>query len=359
MRKGESAIPPEVTNGTMKVTWNGSYTNITGDTTVTASWEKTAMDTADLASYVQSCTVTISATRLNGKAVTGSGFFIDSNGTIVTNFHVINLAESISVQLAGGGIYPVQYIVDFDNTRDVAVLKIDVTGQQYLDLADTDIRTGEQVYAVGSALGTLTGTFTGGNVSSTSRTYGAAECIQMDAAISSGNSGGPLVNVYGEVVGINTASYTSGENLNLAIKISTLKTLSMDRNWSMTDFVEWYEQEANRSWSPVDENGDYKYSLVNNYQRVTGAACLYSYNDDGDILEGYYDMCTFYVYNYNAAQYDQYTAYLKSVGYEYIGSETFPDSGISYYYYNEMDNIKVDLFVLNDFSQIWIFPTYE
>ncbi len=327
---------------------------------------KKPMDTADLAEYVQERTVTVNVEKLTGSKGTGSGFFIDSEGTIVTNFHVIDLAQAISVEMDNGASYPVTEIVDFSNLYDLAILKIDVTDHPYLELAEKDARTGEQVYAVGSALGTLTGTFTGGMVSSTKRTYGEIDCIQMDAAISPGNSGGPLVNVYGEVVGINTASYTRGENLNLAIKVSELDRLAKDKNWSVKEFKEWYEQESSRSWSPTYKKSDgstgYLYSLVNNYQTVTGAKCLQSCDngEEGKKVDGYRDMFDYYVYAYSTAEYDKYVEYLKSIGFEYEDSETKDNwTGTSYYYYNEKDEIMIDLYVLKDFSQIWIWPTSE
>ena len=327
---------------------------------------KKPMDTADLAEYVQERTVTVNVEKLTGSKGTGSGFFIDSEGTIVTNFHVIDLAQAISVEMDNGASYPVTEIVDFSNLYDLAILKIDVKDHPYLELAEKDARTGEQVYAVGSALGTLTGSFTGGMVSSTKRTYGEIDCIQMDAAISPGNSGGPLVNVYGEVVGINTASYTSGENLNLAIKVSELDRLAKDKNWSVKEFKEWYEQESSRSWSPTYKKSDgstgYLYSLVNNYQTVTGAKCLQSCDngEEGKKVDGYRDMFDYYIYEYNTSEYDKYVEYLKSIGFEYEDSETKDNwTGTSYYYYNEKDEIMIDLYVLKDFSQIWIWPTSE
>ena len=327
---------------------------------------KQPMDTADLAEYVQERTVTVNVEKLTGSKSVGSGFFIDSEGTIVTNFHVIDLAQAISVEMDNGASYPVTEIVDFSNLYDLAILKIDVTDHPYLELAEKDARTGEQVYAVGSALGTLTGTFTGGMVSSTKRTYGEIDCIQMDAAISPGNSGGPLVNVYGEVVGINTASYTRGENLNLAIKVSELDRLAKDKNWSVKEFKEWYEQESSRSWSPTYKKSDgstgYLYSLVNNYQTVTGAKCLQSCDngEEGKKVDGYRDMFDYYVYAYSTTEYDKYVEYLKSIGFEYEDSETKDNwTGTSYYYYNEKDEIMIDLYVLKDFSQIWIWPTSE
>lgn len=327
---------------------------------------KKPMDTADLAEYVQERTVTVNVEKLTGSKSSGSGFFIDSEGTIVTNFHVIDLAQAISVEMDNGASYPVTEIVDFSNLYDLAILKIDVKDHPYLELAEKDARTGEQVYAVGSALGTLTGSFTGGMVSSTKRTYGEIDCIQMDAAISPGNSGGPLVNVYGEVVGINTASYTSGENLNLAIKVSELDRLAKDKNWSVKEFKEWYEQESSRSWSPTYKKNDgstgYLYSLVNNYQTVTGAKCLQSCDngEEGKKVDGYRDMFDYYIYEYNTSEYDKYVEYLKSIGFEYEDSETKDNwTGTSYYYYNEKDEIMIDLYVLKDFSQIWIWPTSE
>ena len=327
---------------------------------------KKPMDTADLAEYVQERTVTVNVEKLTGSKSSGSGFFIDSEGTIVTNFHVIDLAQAITVEMDNGASYPVTEIVDFSNLYDLAILKIDVKDHPYLELAEKDARTGEQVYAVGSALGTLTGSFTGGMVSSTKRTYGEIDCIQMDAAISPGNSGGPLVNVYGEVVGINTASYTSGENLNLAIKVSELDRLAKDKNWSVKEFKEWYEQESSRSWSPTYKKSDgstgYLYSLVNNYQTVTGAKCLQSCDngEEGKKVDGYRDMYDYYIYEYSTSEYDKYVEYLKSIGFEYEDSETKDNwTGTSYYYYNEKDEIMIDLYVLKDFSQIWIWPTSE
>lgn len=359
VKEGESAVPPQASNGRKELSWSGSYENITADTVISAQWTKVAMDTSDLAEYVQDRTVTVNVSTLNGGDGTGSGFFIDDQGTIVTNFHVIDLAAEITVEAGSGASYPVTEIVDFSNVYDIAVLRIDMANSPYLEICDTPVRTGEHVYAVGSALGELTGTFTAGIVSSVKRTYGKIDCIQMDAAISPGNSGGPLVNAYGEVVGINTASYIRGENLNLAIKPETLNILTRDKNWSVKTFKEWYEQEASRSWSPVDTDGVAYYSLVNNYQQVTGATCNASYNEYTDEeFSGYRDMCTVYSYSYTTSQYDQYVEYLKSVGFEYQNSEPF-DRGTSYYYYNEKDEILLDLFVLNDFSEILIWPKRE
>ncbi len=356
VEEGAAATAPEARNGRLALSWDKDFSSITADTTVTAQWSKVAMDSVDLAGYVQERTVTVNVTTVNDYEATGSGFFIDDQGTLVTNFHVIEGAATISVQVSGGGSYDVKTIVDFNPVYDLAILQLDMTGNPYLDICADSVKTGEQVYAVGSALGTLTGSFTAGTVSSISRSVGQIDCIQMDAAISHGNSGGPLVNVYGEVVGINSFSFTEGENLNLAIKISMLDKLARDKNMTINDLKEWYTTETSRSYSPYSETNDsYYYSLVNTYQLVTGAKCLYSVNADKTYVEGYHDCYWYYIYDYTVSEYDAYVAYLKSCGFTYQDDELF-DLGTSYYYYNEKDGIEVDLFVTNDNEnlEIWV-----
>ncbi len=354
VEEGSPALAPEATNGRLELSWDKDFANIAGDTTVTAQWNKVAMSTTDLAAYVQERTVTVNVETITNNSAAGSGFFIDDQGTIVTNYHVIDGATSISVEVSDGASYPVQKIIGFSQINDLAILKIDVTGNSYLEASTEDAKTGEQVYAVGSALGTLTGSFTAGTISSTSRTVGTIDCIQMDAAISSGNSGGPLVDIYGDVVGINTYSYVDGENLNLAIKISTLDALPRDKNYTVNDYKEWYITESSRSYSPYD-GAYYYYSTVNTYQVVTGAECLYSIDSDGNYSEGYYDCCECYMYDYTVSEYDTYVAYLKSIGFVFQDSELF-DSGTSYYYINEKDGILVDLFITLDNASlcIWV-----
>lgn len=356
VEEGSAAMAPVAENGRLALSWDQSFDAVTGDMTVTAQWEKVPMNTTDLAEYVQERTVTVNVETITGSSSAGSGFFIDDQGTIITNFHVVEMAADISVEVSDGGKYDVATVVDYSNVYDLAVLKIDVTGNPYLEFSDEEVRTGEQVYAVGSALGTLTGSFTSGTVSSVKRSVGLIDCIQMDAAISHGNSGGPLVNAYGDVVGINTFSYSDGESLNLAIKPSMLEKLSMDKNKSVNEFKEWYITESSRSYSPWDYE-DFYYSLLHTYQLVTGAQCLYSVEEDSR-YEGYYDMCEYYIYNYVVSEYDAYVDYLKANGFEYMDTETF-SGGTSYYYYNEKDYTMVDLFITSDNTQLWIWVTLE
>ena len=354
VKEGESATAPVAQLEGSQLSWDQDFSNVTQDMTVTAQWTRLEMNSTDLAAYVQERTVTVNVETVNGYQSAGSGFFIDDQGTIVTNYHVIDQGASMSVQAEDGGSYDVKQVIDFNPVYDLAILKIDITDNPYLSFSAEEVHTGEKVYAVGSALGTLTGSFTEGTVSSTSRTVGMIDCIQMDAAISEGNSGGPLVNSYGDVVGINTFSYADGENLNLAIKPAMLDHLSRDKNYSVNDFREWYITESSRSFSPYDGDNFY-YSLVNTYQTVTGSPCLFSYDEYGDIGEGYYDCCVCYVYNYSSSEYDEYVSYLKERGFVFEDSETFND-GVSYYYVNEKDGILMDLFITSDNLNLMIWP---
>ncbi|MBR3973175.1 MAG: trypsin-like peptidase domain-containing protein [Oscillospiraceae bacterium] len=145
----------------------------------------------------------------------GSGFVLTEDGYVVTNHHVVEGASSISVTMSDGTVHPAQ-LVGSDSTNDVAVLKMDATGLQAVALgSSTDLIVGDQVVAIGNPLGELTSTMTVGYVSAKDRDVTTdnktINMIQTDAAINSGNSGGPMFNMNGEVIGITTAKY-SGES---------------------------------------------------------------------------------------------------------------------------------------------------
>ena len=143
---------------------------------------------------------------------TGSGFILTEDGYVITNCHVIDGASAVSVTTNDGTEYPAQ-IIGSDATNDVAVLKVEATGLQAVTLGSSDsLITGDMVVAIGNPLGTLSATQTVGYVSGKDRdvtTDGSIiSMIQTDAAINSGNSGGPLFNMRGEVVGITSAKYS-------------------------------------------------------------------------------------------------------------------------------------------------------
>ncbi len=140
----------------------------------------------------------------------GSGVFVSSDGYIVTNNHVVNNSENIEVTLYDKRTYPAK-VVATDPSTDIALLKIDADNLPYLSFGNSDdLRLGEWVLAVGNPFN-LTSTVTAGIVSARARNIGMSSpfsmesFIQTDAAVNPGNSGGALVNVRGELVGINTA----------------------------------------------------------------------------------------------------------------------------------------------------------
>ncbi len=145
---------------------------------------------------------------------TGSGFVISRDGYVLTNYHVVEGASTVSIAMHNGESYTAQ-IVGYDETNDVALLKADGSELPVVTLGSSSaLNVGDQVVAIGNPLGELTSTMTVGYISGKERsvtTDGTTiNMIQTDAAINSGNSGGPLFNMKGEVVGITTAKY-SGE----------------------------------------------------------------------------------------------------------------------------------------------------
>jgi serine protease Do len=163
----------------------------------------------------------------------GSGFFIDADGLALTNNHVVEGADKIEVQLADSNTRLPAKVVGRDPATDVALIRVEGTGKfKPLLLGDSDtLRVGEWVMAVGNPLN-MDHTVTVGVVSAKGRQLGLSEVtqsfenfIQTDAAINLGNSGGPLVNLRGEVVGMNTAINAAGQNLGFAVPIATVKAV--------------------------------------------------------------------------------------------------------------------------------------
>ncbi|MBR0460409.1 trypsin-like peptidase domain-containing protein [Candidatus Saccharibacteria bacterium] len=166
----------------------------------------------------------------------GTGIIVSSDGYVLTNKHVINGANNINVVLDNGTTYDDVSVVTTDPVNDVAFLKIkDASDLTPATLGNSKtISIGQQVIAIGNALGQFQNTVTAGIISgigrsvtasdsSSSSTEALTDMIQTDASINAGNSGGPLVNAAGEVIGINTAVSADGENIGFAIPISSVK----------------------------------------------------------------------------------------------------------------------------------------
>ena len=172
------------------------------------------------------------------QTVSGSGFFISNEGYILTNHHVIEDVQAIRVILADGSEQSAT-LVGSDQFSDLAVLKTDGSVPAIVKLGNSDVlKSGESVIAIGSPLGDFKNTVTVGVVSATGRSidtgegYQVEDLIQTDAAINQGNSGGPLVNLAGEVIGINTmivrssSSGTVAEGLGFAIPVNTARAVA-------------------------------------------------------------------------------------------------------------------------------------
>ena len=166
----------------------------------------------------------------------GSGFIFSDDGYILTNYHVISGASSVTVTMYDGSTYDA-VIVGYDASNDIAVLKIEATGLTPVVLGDSDtINVGDTVVAIGNPLGELTFSLTSGVVSALDREVTFSDgtrmdLIQTDCAINSGNSGGALFNLYGEVIGITNAKYSSGsssasiDNIGFAIPLNTVRDI--------------------------------------------------------------------------------------------------------------------------------------
>ncbi len=169
----------------------------------------------------------------------GTGFIISSDGEILTNYHVVKGAQTLTVTLYDGSTYPAT-VLGYEAESDVALLKIEATGLQAVSLGSSSaLSVGDEVAAIGNPLGELTNSLTVGYVSAMDRAINTdgtpINMMQIDAAINPGNSGGPLFNMNGEVVGITTAKYsgtttsgTSIEGIGFAIPINDVLSILDD-----------------------------------------------------------------------------------------------------------------------------------
>ncbi len=158
----------------------------------------------------------------------GSGFIIHKDGYILTNAHVIENSDSVQIALSTGGLFKGK-IIGMDRVADLALIKIDSPSPlPVIPLGHSkDLKPGDWVMAIGSPFG-LDLTVTVGIVSAKGRSLGATpydDFIQTDTPINPGNSGGPLINIYGEVVGINTAVMQMGQGLGFSLPVDLVKKL--------------------------------------------------------------------------------------------------------------------------------------
>ncbi len=192
---------------------------------VTSGEKLTANEIYNLA---KKYTLTIKATGKDGKTTsTGTGFYINKNGWIATNYHVIKDAYSVTATDGDMHTYNISRIIAYSQLKDIAIISSEQSGTAYADFSSS-YATGDTIYTLGSPLG-LELTFTSGMISQANRSFyelnDGISYIQITAPISVGNSGSPLIDEYGNIIGVCSMTYQSAQNLNFAIPIDELSKL--------------------------------------------------------------------------------------------------------------------------------------
>lgn len=206
-----------------------------GGTVVTSDEEIIATVAAKVSPSVVSIVTTTGRTIYSSQSA-GTGVIVSKDGYIMTNNHVIEGAREVSVITADGTEYTDVRVVGSDPLNDIAFIRVNnVSDLKPAQLGDSSkVRIGQRVVAIGNALGQFQNTVTSGIISATGRPLVAAsydgtnsesltDLIQTDAAINSGNSGGPLVDLSGRVIGINTAVATDANNIGFSIPINATR----------------------------------------------------------------------------------------------------------------------------------------
>jgi tetratricopeptide (TPR) repeat protein len=180
-----------------------------------------------------------------GKVISqGTGFFLNKEGDLVTNYHVFQGASRSEIRLSDGQVFPVKKIVAEDPEGDLMRVAIDIPGKMVhsLPLSPTLPEVGERILVIGNPLG-LDQTVSDGIVSSIREIPGFGKMVQMTAPISPGSSGSPVLNMKGEVVGVATFLIVLGQNLNFAIPAERIAKMHAGRSRSLSDLKEKEEEE--------------------------------------------------------------------------------------------------------------------
>ena len=232
----------------------------------------------------------------NGLAL-GTCFVYSSDGMVITNYHVIDGAYSAKVTI-GTKTYSVTEVLAYDIDIDIAVLRVNGKNLRKANICTETHKSGAKVYALGSSQG-LTLTFSQGMITHSSREIDGVVYVQHDASISSGNSGGPLINEYGEVIGINTWTLLESQNLNFAINVSELKNLDYSNPMTMPEVYEKERDIFNSIFYHVINQGEYDetdniYMLYiddykDDYDREHIMFIYYDVNSDCLVLGYYYE----------------------------------------------------------------------
>lgn len=155
----------------------------------------------------------------------GSGFFISRNGKIVTNYHLIQRARKVIVKLKSGIAFVPRRIVNLDPEKDIAVIQIEADTPAYFTMGNSNsVIIGQRVLTIGNPQG-LESTVSDGLISSVRVNEFGMKIFQVSVPLSNGSSGGPLIDLNGDVIGITTAGISNGQNLNFAVPINYVQIL--------------------------------------------------------------------------------------------------------------------------------------
>jgi len=257
---------------------------------------------------------------------TGSGFFISGSGLAITNYHVVIGASDVRITTNDGRVLDVVGIYDFDWKKDSALIQIDGEGFPFLECADSSLlQTGATVYALGSPLG-LQASFSKGIVSQSQREIEGIEYIQLDAAISSGSSGGALLDSAGRAVGVTSATMLGSQNINLAIPINFFSELCADAHVPLESIL--IPTAYYRNYHPAPDFGAYFGVTPIIIESVRSSGVSYSYGVAD--LPGEPDEI-----------YDEYTHLVMQNFFEYSGILTRGDGTSFKMYYNPWKGVMI------------------
>lgn len=186
---------------------------------VQLGFTKAQSNLTTLVSHVRSSVVTVVAFNGDGKPVTqGTGFFVASDGTLITNYHVLASAQKVSIKTKSGTLYDIVQTVAKDIEGDLIAVRADLRGLAVrpLRLSNAPVASGQRIFVIGSPLG-LEETVSEGIISAVRQIDGVGRIIQITAPISPGSSGSPVINARGEIIGVASLNLTGGQNLNFAI----------------------------------------------------------------------------------------------------------------------------------------------
>ena len=208
-----------------------TVTEVSSNTTIVATQPQQKIKTATEIGELADAVVKITVVSYDNSNSTGSGFFYNNSGSLITNYHVIDNAKSINIMLNDESVYSGDItILGYDEEEDIAIIDTTISNNLYIELGDSDTaKLGNSIYVIGSPFGLLN-TLSTGVVSSVRK-----DDIQISAPISHGSSGGVLLNDYGVAIGVTYAGYVEGENLGFAIPINKVKLLDMSNSFTLVE----------------------------------------------------------------------------------------------------------------------------